>query len=121
MKKTLRSFLMFVLPFVTGTALHAQITGTVTVPSATYPTLASIVTALNTQGVGTGGAIVNITAGNNQTAPAGGYQLGSATLNASLSATKPLAINGNANVVTAPAGTKGIIGGGDGIFWLMGT
>ncbi|KAK6020841.1 hypothetical protein OSTOST_13499 [Ostertagia ostertagi] len=117
----LRSFLTLALSVCSGAALQAQITGTVTVPSATYPTLASVVTALNTQGVGTGGAIVNITAGNNQTAPVDGYQLGSTVLNASLTATKTLTINGNANVITAQVGTKGVVGGGDAIFWLKGT
>ncbi len=100
-----------------GTASRAQLSGTITVPSTTYPDLASVVTALNTQGVGTGGATVNITAANPQTAPTGGYQLGSATLNASLSATKPLVINGNANTVTGATG----VGSLDAIFWLLGT
>jgi len=121
MKSMLRSFLTLALSVCSGAALQAQITGTVTVPSATYPTLASVVTALNTQGVGTGGAIVNVTAGNNQTAPVDGYQLGSTVLNASLTATKTLTINGNANVITAQVGTKGVVGGGDAIFWLKGT
>jgi hypothetical protein len=100
-----------------GAVSRAQLTGTITVPSTTYPDLASVITALNTQGVGSGGAIVNLTASNPQTAPAGGYKLGSATLNASLTATTPLVINGNGNTVTGPTGT----GTNDGIFWLLGT
>lgn len=85
-------------------------------PSATYPTLDSVIRTLNLQGVGTGGATINLTASNPQTAPVGGYRLGSATLNASLSASKPLVINGNANTVTAYTGT----GSADGMFYIMG-
>ena len=49
----------------------AQLTGTIVVPSVTYPTLASAITALNAQGVGPGGVTINVTAP--QTAPASGY------------------------------------------------
>lgn len=96
---------------------YAQLSGTVTVPSATYPDLASVVTALNTQGVGTGGVTVNVTAGNPQTAPAGGYVLGSTTLNGSASSTKTIVINGNGNTVNAYTGT----GYADGFFKIAGT
>ena len=97
---------------------QAQLTGTVTIPSANYPTLKSAVDSLNAQGVGTGGVVINLTAGNPQTAPAGGYQLGSTVLNASTSATKTITINGNANVVTAQVGTSTTV---DGIFFIKGT
>lgn len=95
---------------------RAQLSGTVTVPSATYPTLNDVVTALNTQGVGSSGATINVTSGNPQYAPVGGYRLGSTTLNGSLSAASPLVINGNGNTVTSNVGT----GAADGIFTIMG-
>jgi hypothetical protein len=100
-----------------GVSSRAQLSGTITVPNTTYPTLASVVTALNSQGVGAGGCTVNLSTGNAQTAPAGGYQLGSATLNASLSASNQLVFNGSGNTITAQTGT----GSNDGIWWLMGT
>ena len=43
-------------------ASRAQLTGTITVPSTIYPTLAAAIDSLNNQGVGTGGVIVNVTA-----------------------------------------------------------
>lgn len=81
---------------------HAQVTGVKTVPG-DYATLADAITALNTTGVGAGGATITITAP--QSAPAGGYLLGSATLNASTSAANPLVINGGNQVITAQTGT----------------
>lgn len=97
-------------------AVHAQLTGTIAVPNATYPTLKAVIDSLNAQGVGTGGVVINLTAGNPQTAPSGGYQLGSTVLNASTSAAKTITINGNANTVTAPVGLGTI----DAIFFLKG-
>jgi len=94
----------------------AQLSGTITVPSSSYPDLASVVSALNTQGTA-GNVTVNITPGNPQTAPAGGYQLGSTLLNASVTASKPLVINGKGNTITAFAGT----GTTDGVFKILGT
>ncbi|PZF74584.1 beta strand repeat-containing protein [Taibaiella soli] len=94
----------------------AQLSGTITVPSSSYPDLASVVSALNTQGTA-GNVTVNILPGNPQTAPAGGYQLGSTLLNATVSPTKPLIINGKGNTVTAFTGT----GTTDGIFKILGT
>ncbi|PZF73552.1 Ig-like domain-containing protein [Taibaiella soli] len=49
------------------TSARAQLSGTLSVPSATYPTIASVVSALNTQGVGAGGVTVNVTAGYTET------------------------------------------------------
>src|SRR4051812_28224949 len=101
----------------TGVVSNAQLTGTITVPSATYPDLASVITAFNGQGIGAGGATINLNSGNPQIAPAGGYKLGSTALNASLSASNPLIFNGNNNIITGPTG----VGTNDGIWWLMGT
>lgn len=100
--KNVKSLLFLALLF-TLTNLNAQITGTVSVPG-TYSDLAAAFTALNAQGVGSGGATININA--TQTCPLNGFQLGSATLNASLSAANPLIINGNSNAITAYAGTR---------------
>lgn len=100
-----------------GTRAAAQLTGTISVPNATYPTFASVVSALNAQGVGTGGATVNLTAG--ETAPAGGYLLGSATLNGSLSAANPLVISGGGQTITAFTG--GTSTSTDGVIKLAGT
>ena len=116
MKFTRTFLLLTVLTCLYSYHANAQLSGTITVPNATYATLDSVVKALNLVGVGTGGVTINLTAGNPQTAPAGGYQLGSTVLNTSLAATKPLVINGNGNTVTANAGT----GVADGIFTIMG-
>lgn len=94
-----------------------QATGTLTVPSTTYPTLDSAIKYLNKVGVGTGGVTVNVTANQTQTGSVG-YMLGSATLNASTSATKRVTINGNGNTVTAFTGASTST---DGMFEILGT
>ncbi|MEO6833506.1 MAG: hypothetical protein ABI169_14965, partial [Chitinophagaceae bacterium] len=101
-----------------STAAFAQLSGSITIPNVTYPTLASAINALNTQGVGSSGATINFTAATNEVAPAGGYILGSSTLNASLTASSPLVINGNGNWLTGYTGTSS---SADGIFTLQGT
>ena len=98
--------------FVGGGAARAQVTGPVS-----YASMATAVSDLNTLGVGSGGATVTITG--NETAPAGGYVLGSATLNASLSAANPLVISGDGTVtITAGVGTSTTV---DAILKLAGT
>ena len=81
---------------------RAQLSGTIAVPSVSYPDLAAVISALNTQGV-SGAVTINLSAA--QTAPVGGYLLGSATLNASVNASNTITFNGNSNVITASAGT----------------
>jgi len=81
---------------------RAQLSGTITVPSVSYPDLATVISALNTTGV-SGAVTINLNAG--QTAPTGGYLLGSTVLNASVSSSNTITINGNGNTITAPAGT----------------
>ena len=81
---------------------RAQLSGTIAVPSVSYPDLASVISALNTTGV-SGAVTINLSAA--QTAPVGGYLLGSATLNASVNASNTITFNGNSNVITASAGT----------------
>jgi len=53
---------------------HAQVTGTKTIGT-DYATIAAAVTALNTSGVGVGGATINIPAAYTETAPSGGIVL----------------------------------------------
>ncbi|MES1181478.1 MAG: hypothetical protein ABUL44_01660, partial [Flavobacterium sp.] len=62
----------------------AQVTGVKNIPG-DYASLSAAITALNTTGVGAGGATINLTAGYAETAPAGGFQLGTTLLNASTS------------------------------------
>jgi hypothetical protein len=101
MKNSLLLFLAFFL--MQTTISFSQITGIKNVPG-DYADLNAAFTALNTQGVGLGGATINVSTA--QTAPLNGFQLGSAVLNASLSAANPLVISGNGNTITAYAGTR---------------
>lgn len=77
----------------------AQLTGTRNIPG-DYADLAAAVADLNTQGVGKGGVILNLVAGNPQTAPAGGYTINLTTANAT--ADNPITLRGNGNIITAP-------------------
>lgn len=86
----MKKLLLFVTIIVSSLSGIAQLTGTKTIPG-DYADLQAAVTALNTQGVGAGG--VNFTLGANQNLTAT-LQIGSATLNASTSATNPVIING---------------------------
>src|ERR1051325_7926039 len=117
MQTHLRFLCLSVVMLCGSIVTRAQLTGNITVPSTTYPDLASIITALNTSGVGAGGVTITLATGNAQAAPAGGYRLGSAVLNASLNVSNPLVFNGNGNTITGPTG----VGNNDGIWWLLGT
>lgn len=84
--------------------MSAQLSGTITVPTAgKYTTLRDVVDSLNLYGV-SGAVTVDITAA--QTAPTGGYILGTTTLNNSVSSTNTLTFQGNGNVITGFLGTK---------------
>lgn len=107
-----RIYLLFI-SMVMAELANGQLTGTKNIPG-DYATLAAAVTDLNAQGVGGGGVILNLVAGNPETAPAGGY---------SITATGTLAdqitIQGNGNIITASAGlTVGSLN--DGIFKIIG-
>ena len=115
MKSILRIALAVALCAGISSSVSAQISGIVSIPSLDYPTLDSAFKALNLQGVGAGGVTINMTV--DETAPAGGYRLGSATLNSSLTATKPLVLKGNNRQITGQVGT----GSTDGVFLLSGT
>ncbi|OQY76206.1 MAG: hypothetical protein B6D44_00050, partial [Ignavibacteriales bacterium UTCHB2] len=100
----------------------AQLSGTKTIPG-DYATIDAAITDLNTQGVGAGGVTFNIAAGYTETAPAGGYLLGSATLNASTSASNPLVFQksgtgANPLITAFTPGTSTTV---DGIWKIQGT
>lgn len=115
-------YLLLLTVFAFGSFSFAQVTGNKFIPG-DYATLVSAITDLNTNGVGTGGATINIAAGFTETAPAGGYLLGSTTLNGSLSAVNTLTIqkdpatSGANPLLTAPVGTLTTV---DAIFILAG-
>src|SRR6185436_3715501 len=103
------------------TTANAQVTGPKTI-GIDYTTLALAITDLNTNGVGAGGATINMNAGYTETAPAGGYVLGSVLLNASLSVANTLVFQksgGGANPLLT-AFTPGTTTNSDGIFKISG-
>lgn len=120
------------------TGVRAQVTGAKYIPT-DYPTLLAAIQALNAQGVGAGGATINIPAGYTETAPTGqswasgiptGYELGSSVLNSTLNAANPLvfkkdpATSGANPLLTAFAGTQLASATGtyvDGIWRFIGT
>ena len=86
-----------------------------------YPTLNAAVSALNLNGVGTGGASIEIGNGHTETLPNAGLSLGSAVLNASLSASNPLIIRKDLSAVSKPVFTSGAgLGGIDALIKLIG-
>jgi len=111
-----RNILLFVAFTCISVSTSAQLSGSYTIPSTQFPTLKSIIDSLNIQGI-SASVTVNFTPATGETAPVGGYRLGSATLNANLSASKTLTINGNGNNITAYVGTST---SSDGIFWIAG-
>lgn len=114
------AMLMAGISLLSAMSASAQVTGTKTI-GIDYPDLASAITDLNTSGI-LGSVIINVPGAYTETAPAGGYLLGSAVLNASTSATSTLTIQkngGGANpLLTAPVGTSTTV---DGIFYIQGT
>ena len=121
----IRKFVLIIILLSTSllNLVQAQLTGTKNIPG-DYPTLAAAVTDLNVQGVGAGGVIFNLLAGNPQSVPAGGYIIGgtgSAILSGpnATSATKTAVFQGNLNILTA---SGSLVAGNlnDGIFKLIG-
>ncbi len=101
LKAALAAFLLIILGLA-STAAAQQMTGTLNIPG-DYASLAAAVTDLNVRGVAPGGVVLNLVAGNPQTAPAGGYVVGgsgSAVLT-SANATAQVTIQGNGNTITA--------------------
>jgi subtilisin-like proprotein convertase family protein len=100
--------------------INAQVTGIKNIPG-DYATVAAAITDLNTNGVGSGGATINIAGGYTETAPSGGYVLGSTVLNASLSAANQLTIKkGSGANPLLTAYTGGTSTTSDGIFKIQG-
>lgn len=102
---------------------NAQLSGVKNVPG-NYPTLAAAITDLNAQGVGPGGVTINMIGGNPETAPAGGYIIGgvgSAILTGTTAstATNPVMIIGNANVIKAST-AQAIGSASDALFKIVG-
>ena len=117
--------LVLILMLFSAFTTNAQVMGIKTIPG-DYPDLASALVDLNTNGVGIGGATINIATGYTETAPVGGFSLGSPALNASLSATNTLIIQksgvGASPLLTAYVGGVGTPGSAvqDGIFKIIG-
>jgi hypothetical protein len=55
----MKRHLIILIMVLTGAIAHAQVNGVHDIPGGTYPTIASAIAALNTQGVGEGGVIFN--------------------------------------------------------------
>ncbi|MCU0754302.1 MAG: choice-of-anchor D domain-containing protein [Xanthomonadales bacterium] len=99
-----------------STPALAQLSGTKNIPG-DYADLAAAVSDLNAQGVGKGGVILNLLAGNPQTAPAGGYTINLSSANATSGT--PITLRGNGNVITASAAlTAGALN--DGLIRIVG-
>ncbi len=95
--------LLLVAAWAIAGSSSAQLTGTKNIPG-DYATLATALSVLNTQGVGAGGVIINLIAGNPQSAPAGGYVIGGtgSLVLTTASIGNPISIVGNGNMITAP-------------------
>ena len=98
----------------------AQLTGSKYIPG-DYADLASAITDLNTQGVGAGGVILSLIAGNPQTAPAGGFVIGGTgtAVLTTTSSSNQVVIRGNGNTITA---SNALVSGAlnDGIIKIVG-
>jgi len=119
----MKKLLLFLFVIAFGATLfvqnaNAQIAVTVTnfattTPAldATYPSLASAITAMNGVTVMTGPVIFDLAADGTETAPAGGYALGNATLNALTSGTNTITFQksgvGANPLITAYSGGTG--------------
>jgi hypothetical protein len=118
----MKKFLLGLITVLMFTGItFGQLNGTYNIPGS-YPTLADAITDLNTVGV-SGNVTLNLLAGNPQTAPAGGYVIGSATLSGaganSSGISQTVTITGNSNTITAyaPQVTGAL---NDGIFKILG-
>ena len=95
MKKLFSLVAIIALIAIFSQNLFAQLTGTKNIPG-DYGTLALAITDLNAVGVGAGGVIFNVIAGNPQSAPAGGY-----SITATGTAANTIVFQGNGNTVTS--------------------
>ncbi len=104
-----------------GFEVKSQVSGTKTI-GIDYTTIQLAIADLNSVGVGPGGATINVPAGYTETAPSGGFILGSPTLNASLSVANQLIIT-KSGVGANPlltAFSPGLTTNSDGIFVING-
>jgi len=110
----MKRILLFIICFLTFSLSYAALNGTKNIPG-DYPTLAAAISDLNTQGVTNGGVVLNLVAGHPETAPAGGYSITTLTGSAS----SPITIEGNGNIITAftPQATGAL---NDAIFKIIG-
>lgn len=117
----MRKIYLLIAVVLFATVSQAQVTGTKTIGT-DYPTIAAAVTALNTGGVGAGGATINVPSGYTETAPSGGIVLGSTALNLSLTASNTLTFvkTGTGANPAITAFTGGTSTTSDGIFKIAG-
>jgi hypothetical protein len=109
----MKKIYLLILSLVLISAAQAQLTGTKNIPG-DYADLGAAITDLNVQGVGAGGVILNVLAGNPQTSPAalgttgGGYVIGGtgSLVLTTTSSANPVTIQGNGNTITAPTGAS---------------
>ncbi|MBA3901494.1 MAG: hypothetical protein H0X62_15040, partial [Bacteroidetes bacterium] len=66
MNRLMTTLLLTLFILLAGTNVSAQLTGTKSIPSLDFLTVAAAVTALNTNGVGAGGVVFNIDAGHTE-------------------------------------------------------
>jgi trimeric autotransporter adhesin len=106
-----------------GVDVEPAFNGSYSIPGSMFPTISSAISALNLNTCGMSGPVIfNVAAGYTETAPSGGFVLGSATLNASTSSTNKIIFqksgSGSNPLVTAPVGTSTTT---DGIWKIQGT
>jgi len=104
--KTMKKVILgIILSLICSVFAQAQVSGTFAIPGASYPTIASAITALNTSGVGTGGVTFNVAAGYTETLPS----LTSGLITATGTAANPIIFqksgSGANPVITAATGT----------------
>ena len=117
MKVLLRLNTLLCLWLLCCTRAQAQVPATINVPSSAFPDFATVIDSLNLKGVGPNGTVITLLPPATVIqAPAGGFHLGSAVLNASTAAKKSITIRGNGHTIKAPSG----IGSVDGIFFIEG-
>jgi hypothetical protein len=63
----MRKIVLSILTMLLVQVSFGQLTGSYTIPGAPYATIASAISALNTQGAGIGGVTFNVTAGYTET------------------------------------------------------
>lgn len=110
---------MFLVMLLASKGSYAQLTGSISIPTSSYPTIKVAVDSLNLYGVGTGGVIFNVASLSTETAPVGGIKLtATGTLANPVIIRKDPASTGANPVITSYVGTSTTI---DGVFFLLGS